>query len=126
MYAKHLIPLESNSLMLNDLMYDLEVSTSLALTDVVSIDDSIQLSFISRSVIALILVLSTFEEYERHRRSASKTVKVAENSKAEEVIWFRQIIDNACDLYAILHVICNFETREFIGISIMLPKKTLH
>ncbi len=125
-YAKHLIPLESDPLVLNDLMYGLGVSTSLALTDVVSIDNPIQLSFISRPVIALILVLPTSEEYERHRRSAGKTVKVAEDPKAEGVIWFRQTIDNACGLYAILHATCNFETRGFIGISIMPPKETLH
>lgn len=46
------------------------------------------------------------------------------SSKAEEVVWFRQTINNACGLYAILHAICNFDVRRFIGISIMLVEES--
>lgn len=67
-YAKHFIPLESDPPVLNDLMYGLGVSGCLALTDVWSIDDPIQLSSLSRPVYALILVLPTRAEYVRHRR----------------------------------------------------------
>ena len=68
-YAKCLTPLESDPPLLSDLMHDLGVSNSLALTDVWSIDDPVQLSFTSRPVFALILVLPTSDEYERHRQS---------------------------------------------------------
>lgn len=117
-YAKCLIPLESNPLVLNDLMYGLGVSSSLALTDVWSTDDLEQLCFISRPVFALVLVLPTSDKYETHRQS---TREIAEDSKrGEEVMWIQQTIDNACGLYAILHATCNFETRNFIGVSTVL------
>ncbi len=67
-YAKHFIPLESDPPVLNDLIYGLGVSGCLALTDVWSIDDPIQLSSLSRPVYALILVLPTYAESEQHRR----------------------------------------------------------
>jgi ubiquitin carboxyl-terminal hydrolase L3 len=125
-YTKCWIPLESDPPVLNDLMYGLGVSSSLTITDVWSIDDPVQLSFISRPVFALILVLPTSDEYERHRQSTRVSTEIAEDSKREraEVIWIQQSIDNACGLYAILHATCNFETREFIGVSIVLGGKS--
>ena len=107
-YAKRLTPLESNPLVLNDLMYHLGVSRSLTLTDVWSIDNPEQLNYISRPVFAFILVLPTSNEYEKHRRVEMTQVSKREG---EEVIWIQQTIDNACGLYAILHAACNFETR---------------
>ena len=117
LYAKHYIPLESDPSVLNDLMYGLGVSGSLTLTDVWEINDSIQLSLIPRPVLALILVLPTSEKYETHRRSANVSTDTAEDPKQESVVWFRQTINNACGLYAILHAICNIENRGFIGTS---------
>ena len=124
-YAKSFIPLESDPSVLNDLMYGLGVSSSLALTDVWSIDDPVQLTLIPRPAFALILVLPTSEEYERHRRSTRVPIGVAEVSKGEEVVWIRQTIDNACGLYAILHATCNFEARAFIGMLDMLAEDIL-
>ncbi len=125
-YAKQFIPLESDPPVLNDLMYGLGVSRCLALTDVWSIDDPVQLSSISRPVYALILVLPTCEEYERHRRSSRGLGDIAEGFTGEEVIWIRQTIDNACGLYAILHATCNSETKGFIGKSIIDIRELLH
>ena len=115
MYAKHFIPLESDSSVLNDLLYGLGITNSLALTDVWSIDDPVQLSSISRPVYALILVLPTCEEYERHRKSSKEYRKDAQDLEGKDVIWIRQTIDNACGLYALLHATCNSATKEFIG-----------
>ena len=98
-------------------MYDLGVSNSLALVDVVSIEDPTLLGIISRPALALILVLPTSDEYERHRRATKKMVEAAKDPKTEEIIWFRQTIDNACGLYAILHAICNFEIKDYIRMS---------
>ncbi len=126
LYAKSFIPIESDPAVLNDLMYGLGVSTSLALTDVWDINDPVQLSLISRPVLALILVLPTSEAYERHRRMTTIPIDLAEDSMAEEVIWFRQTINNACGLYAILHATCNFDTRRFIGLSTMLAEESSH
>lgn len=126
LYAKQFIPLESDPPVLNDLMYGLGVSGCLALTDVWSIDDPDQLSSISRPVYALILVLPTCEEYERHRRSSRRLGDIAGDSMGDEVIWIRQTIDNACGLYAVLHATCNSETKGFIGKSIIDLKDLLH
>ncbi len=125
-YAKHFIPLESDPPVLNDLMYGLGVSGCLAFTDVWSIDDPVQLSSISRPVYALILILPTCEEYERHRLSSRGSGNTTEDTKGEEIIWIRQTIDNACGLYAILHATCNSATRDFIGTSSIVTKELLH
>ena len=125
-YAKHFIPLESDPPVLNDLMYGLGVSGCLAFTDVWSIDDPVQLSSISRPVYALILVLPTCAEYERHRRSSRGPSDTTGEIKGEEMIWIRQTIDNACGLYAILHATCNPETREFIGTWSIVIRELLH
>ena len=119
-YEKCFIPLESDPPALNDLMYKLGVSGSLSLTDVWSIDEPDQLSLISRPVLALILVLPTCEGYEQQRLSRREPVGTTEDSIGDEVFWIRQTIDNACGLYAILHAICNFEARRFIGTPIIL------
>lgn len=66
LYLKSFISLESDSSVINDLMYSLGISSSLAFTDVWLIDDLIQSMLISCLVFALILVLSISEEYERH------------------------------------------------------------
>lgn len=125
-YAKHFIPLESDPPVFNDLMYGLGVSGCLAFTDVWSIDDPVQLSSISRPVYALILVLATCAEYERHRRSSRGPGDTTGEIKGEEMIWIRQTIDNACGLYAILHATCNPETREFIGTWSIATRELLH
>ena len=65
-YTKRLMHLEFNLPVLSNLMNDFGVLTSLNLTDMWSIDDPIHLSIMSRPVFALILVLSTSDEYERH------------------------------------------------------------
>ena len=112
-YAKCFILFESDFSMLSDFMYDLGISFIFALMDVVSIENSILLSVISRFVFAFILVLPISDEYERHRRKI--TCEIGEDPIARKVFWFRQIIDNACGLYAILHAICNFGTKAYIS-----------
>ncbi len=125
LYAKHYIPLESNPSVLNDLMYGLGVSGSLTLTDVWEINDPIQLSLIPRLVLALILVLPTSEKYESHRRSANVSTDTAEDPMQESVVWLRQIINNACGLYAILHAICNIEKRE-LGLDTFVEQDNIN
>ena len=126
LYAKRFIPLESDPLVLNDLIYGLGVSGCLALTDVWSIDDPLQLSTISRPVYTLILVLPTCEEYERHRQSNQGSSKTTEDSKGEEIVWIQQTIDMACGLYAILHATCNSATSHFIGSLSTTVKELFH
>jgi Ubiquitin carboxyl-terminal hydrolase, family 1 len=83
---KSFIPFGSGPSVLNDLMYGIGISSSLASTDVWSIDDPIQLMPILRPIFVLLLVLPTSEENQRHRKSTSVPIGIAEDSRGEEVI----------------------------------------
>ncbi|KAF3051231.1 hypothetical protein E8E11_007998 [Didymella keratinophila] len=90
----------------------LGISSSLRFQDVFSLDPEL-LSFVPRPVHALILVFPTTEEYERRVRVEDFDVKdVLEGEEDREVMFFRQTINNACGLYAILHAVCNGEASN--------------
>jgi ubiquitin carboxyl-terminal hydrolase L3 len=81
-----------------------------------SIDDSELLAFIPRPALALVLVFPTSTVYEEKKRSEEAIKDRYEGSGEEEnVIWFKQTINNACGLYAILHAVSNGESRKAIG-----------
>lgn len=128
-HRKHYIPLESNPGLFTQLIHQLGVSPSLAFQDVLSINDPDLLAFIPRPALALILVFPTSDAYEvakaKEEELRDEYDRVggmmmsggeAEVEKEEEepVVWFRQSINNACGLYAILHAISNGESRKFI------------
>lgn len=110
-YRKHFIPLESNPEVFTQLMNDLGVP-SLQFQDVLSLDDP----FLFRTVFALILVLPTTDAYERQSSDdeANRQEYVGRGNK-EDVVWFKQTINNACGLYAVLHAVSNGKARSFIG-----------
>ncbi|KAJ8125053.1 hypothetical protein O1611_g8587 [Lasiodiplodia mahajangana] len=68
-------------------------------------------SLVPRPVLAVILVFPTAPDYEA--RPATKTESDSV-SRCKDVIWFKQTINNACGLYAILHAIANGRARDFI------------
>jgi len=114
-YRKHFIPLESNPDVFTELIHKLGISPSLSFQDVLSLDPEL-LSFVPRPVHALILVFPTTEEYERRVSVEDFNVKDALDGEEDgEVVFFRQTINNACGLYAILHAVCNGETRNSFG-----------
>lgn len=118
-YRKHFIPLESNPEVFTELIHKLGVSRSLCFQDVLSIDDPDLLAFLPRPVYALVLVFPTTEGYEK--RIAEEETKVKPYNGAgedEAVVFFKQTINNACGLYAILHAICNGEARDKIGMRL--------
>jgi ubiquitin carboxyl-terminal hydrolase L3 len=115
-YRKHYIPLESNPDVFTHLIHKLGVSTSLAFQDVLSIDDLDLLAFVPRPVLALILVFPTSDTYERQKAKEEALVQAYSGSgKDENVIWFKQTINNACGLYGILHSVSNGDARQYIG-----------
>lgn len=66
-------------------------------------------------MLALILVLPTSEAYDQQileKESARETY--AGSGDGEDVIWFKQTINNACGLYAILHAVCNMQIENFL------------
>lgn len=108
-YRKHLIPLESNPEVFNNLIGLLGAPPSLSFQDVWSLDD---LESIPRPVLALILVFPTDDDYEKRRETYFRDSK-----DDKDVIWFKQTINNACGLYAILHAVANSAARDMLGKS---------
>lgn len=81
-------------------------------------DDEELLAFTPRPALALILVLPTSEAYERQIAGNEATRQdYAGSGDDEDVVWFKQTINNACGLYGILHAVCNGKAREHIGTS---------
>lgn len=104
-YRKHFIPLESDPEIFNKLIYSLGASPSLAFEDVVSLDE---LTALPHPALALILIFPTTQDYEKQKAGANKTYSIGSSG----VVWFKQTINNACGLYAILHSLGNNISRS--------------
>ena len=121
-YTKHFIPLESNPDVFNELAHKLGLSTSLVFEDVLSLDDPELLGFLPRPAFALILVFPTTDDYEKRVQDEdAKLEEFRTSGGAGDVIFFKQTINNACGLYAILHAVCNGEARRMIGMIAVSP-----
>ena len=115
-YTKHFSPLESNPDVFTELAHELGLFTSLVFEDVLSLDDPELLGFLPRPAFALILVFPTTDDYEKRVQDEDATLEEFRTSGgADDVIFFKQTINNACGLYAILHAVCNGEARQKIG-----------
>ena len=111
-YRKHFIPLESNPHVFTELIHKLGVSPNLRFQDVLSLEDP---DLLPHPALALILIFPTSETYETQKSKEEATYEEYTGSTDEEnVIWFKQTINNACGLYAILHAVCNGDARNFI------------
>ena len=105
-YTKHFIPLECNPDLFTQLIHILgatSASTNLVFQDVLSLDSDM-LALILRPVLALILVFPTSEVYEKEKAAEESTKEDYKGQgETEDVIWFKQTINNACGFYGILH-----------------------
>lgn len=114
-YRKHFIPLESNPELFTELIHRLGVSSAIGFHDVLSIDDP-ELAFIPRPALALVLVFPTTATYEEYTSDEEKlTENYAKSGEQDEVMWYKQTINNACGLYGILHAVSNGDARNFVG-----------
>jgi len=119
-YTKHFIPLESNPDVFTELAHKLGLSTSLVFEDVLSLDDPELLEFLPRPAFALILVFPTTDDYEKRVQDEdAKLEEFRTSGGADDLVFFKQTINNACGLYAILHAVCNGEARRRIGMIAM-------
>ena len=109
-YKKHFLPLESNPEVFNELIRLLGASDEIAFEDVLSLDET---SLIPRPTLAAILVLPTDPVFEE-RKSAAEAARAeySGSGSGEPVMWFKQTINNACGLYAILHALSNIEPSQ--------------
>ena len=116
-YTKHYIPLECNPDLFTQLIHKLGLSSNLTFQDLFSLDPDM-LAFVPRPVLALILVFSTSDVYEKEKAIEESAREDYEGrGEAEDVTWFKQTINNACGFYGILHAICNEEAMEIIDIN---------
>jgi ubiquitin carboxyl-terminal hydrolase L3 len=107
-YRKHFIPLESNPEVFTELVYKLGVSECLEFQDVLSLDDAELLAFLPRPAYALILVLPTTDAYEKRVNEEDSRLEPYQGNAIDgDVLFFKQTINNACGLYAVLHAVCN-------------------
>lgn len=115
-YKKHFIPLESNPELFTELIHRLGLSSAIGFHDVFSIDDPELLALIPRPALALVLVFPITATYEEHAKVEEKLVEdYATSGSLEEVMWYKQTINNACGLYGILHAVSNGNARDFVG-----------
>ncbi|GIK02219.1 ubiquitinyl hydrolase 1 [Aspergillus viridinutans] len=114
-YRKHYIPLESNPVLFTHLIHQIGVSPVLAFHDVLSVDDPELLAITPRPALALVLVFPTSSDYERNLEEQGRLIPDDyETGEGENVMWYKQTINNACGLYAILHAVSNGDARDFI------------
>ncbi|KAH7312665.1 ubiquitin carboxyl-terminal hydrolase [Stachybotrys elegans] len=115
-YRKHYIPLESSPELFTELIHKIGVSPGLEFHDVLSLEDDDLMAMLPRPVYALILVFPTSEEYESHVVAADKDASEYDRGGGHEsAVWYKQTINNACGLYAILHAISNGKARDYIA-----------
>jgi hypothetical protein len=114
-HRKHYIPLESNPEVFTHLINTLGVP-SLEFQDVLSIDEPDLLALVTQPVLGLILVFPTSEAYEKQvAQDEAARQEYTGSGDGEDVLWFKQTINNACGLYGILHAVCNGKARNFIS-----------
>ncbi|KAF3031551.1 ubiquitinyl hydrolase 1 [Didymella keratinophila] len=110
-YTKHFIPLESNPDVFTLLIHQLGVSEALSFQEIFSLDD---VAFLPRPALALILIFPTSETYETNKSVEDANREENAGPDTDGTIWFKQTINNACGLYAILHAVCNGDAASFI------------
>ncbi|KAF2844509.1 cysteine proteinase [Plenodomus tracheiphilus IPT5] len=102
-YATHFVPLESDPEIFSDLLHSLGASRKVVFEEVYSLDGSVE---VPHPALSLILILPTSKAYEENKAREEAIIASTEHNGGE-VVWFKQTINNACGLYAILHAICN-------------------
>lgn len=114
-YRKHYTPLESNPALFTELIHTLGLSSALEFYDVLSLDDVDLLALVPRPTLALVLVFPTSPDYETEITEKDKdAAEYAKSGEEEDVIWYKQTINNACGLYGILHAVSNGVAQDFI------------
>lgn len=110
--SKVFVPLESNPDLFTKLIHDIGVMPCLEFRDVYSIDEPSLLALLPRPVLALILVGPT--KTEDAKTTSPEEPELTEHGSDKDILWFKQTIQNACGLYAILHSVSNGSARDYI------------
>ncbi|KAI0172799.1 ubiquitin carboxyl-terminal hydrolase, family 1 [Hypoxylon sp. FL1284] len=119
-YKKHFIPLESDPDIFTSLIHCLGAPPSLVFEDIYSLDEP---GALAHSALALILIFPTGDDYEERKvADDSNRIEPVGGEENEEIIWFKQTINNACGLYAILHALGNSRARDLLAPGSILAK----
>ncbi|KXH28335.1 ubiquitin carboxyl-terminal hydrolase, family 1 [Colletotrichum salicis] len=113
-YNKAFIPLESNPQVFNELITALGASPNLHFQDIFTLDDP---AFLPSKILALVLVFPTTPAYEARltaEDAGAKDWMVGHDEEDEDAVWFKQTINNACGLYAVLHALANGRAKDFL------------
>ncbi|KAH4046180.1 ubiquitin carboxyl-terminal hydrolase [Parastagonospora nodorum] len=120
---KRFVPLENNPEVMSALVHKLGLSQKLAFHDVFSIDEPELLAFVPRPAHALLLVFPVSETYEKFRIQEDKDrPEYQGHGPEEEVVWYKQMIGNACGLIGLLHGVSNGTARSHIDPASNLAK----
>ncbi|KAG7292513.1 hypothetical protein NEMBOFW57_002548 [Staphylotrichum longicolle] len=119
---------ENNPEVMNALAKKLGLSSDLEFYDVYSLDDPDLLAHIPRPVYALLVIVPLTPAWKQDRENENVALGDptsyyhggAAGEGTEPVIWFKQIIGDACGSYGLLHCAINGATSKFI-----LPGSTL-
>ena len=111
-YRKHYIPLESNPAVFTQLIHNLGVNSALHFEDIWTLDEP---TLLPTSALSIVLILPTSAAYEAQKEREDGVLdEYTGTTMSEDMIWFKQTINNACGLYAIVHAVCNGDARDFI------------
>jgi len=122
MTKKHFTMLENNPEVMNQLARDLGFNTSAySFYDIYSLTDADMLAFIPRPVLALLVIIPLTPTWHEARTAEDKDKpEYAGKGEDEPVVWFRQIIGNACGSIGLVHCLLNTEASQHIR-----PESTL-
>ncbi|KAI1382509.1 uncharacterized protein F4822DRAFT_236270 [Hypoxylon trugodes] len=110
MYRKHFTPLESDPFIFTSLIRSLGAPSSLAFEDVYSLDKP---QVPPHPALALILVFPTSEKCEKQTMlEDSKRSEYVDGGENDDIIWFKQTINNACGNYGSIIVQARCQPHE--------------
>jgi hypothetical protein len=111
-YKKHFLPLESNPDVFTELIHRLGAVQDAAFEDVLALDEP---EFFPHPALALVLVLPTTPAYEERKAAAEAARHEYNDHDKDAVMWFKQRINNACGLYAVIHALFNSDPYRLFG-----------
>ncbi|KAI8091373.1 uncharacterized protein B0P05DRAFT_527191 [Gilbertella persicaria] len=104
--VKRWVPLEANPEVWNKIIHKLGVSPKYNYVDVYGFDPEL-LAMIPAPVEAMIFLFPLTETYEKYKSEEAARLLEHEQNIDPEVVFFKQTIENACGMIALLHSIAN-------------------
>ncbi|ORY56701.1 ubiquitin carboxyl-terminal hydrolase [Pseudomassariella vexata] len=112
---KRWIMLENNPEVMDQLAAKLGLSSEIGFYDVWSIDEPELLSHIPRPALALLVIIPLTPPWDKDRKAEdAEKPDYGGCGPQEPVVWFKQIIGNACGSIGLLHCVINGPAVEYI------------